>query len=119
MTNDFAVARTASGEGVEIVAVSGEIDISNAGDLKQEIWAALDAGALNVVLDLTEATFLGSTAIGVVIATAKRVRPLGGNIAIVNVAANIGKTFTITGIDEMFAVVPTRDEAIAAVSAPA
>ncbi len=114
---DFAVTRVEQEEDVAVFAVSGELDISNGRDLKAEVWEALDAGALRVVLDLTETTFLDSTAIGVIIAAFKRLRPLGGSLAIVNVTDSIGRTFAITGLDEMLTIVPTRNAAIAAISA--
>lgn len=117
--SDFAVTRIVEPPDVAVFAVTGELDISNGRDLKTQIWSALDAGALRVVLDLTETTFLDSTAIGIIIAATKRLRPLNGSLAIVNVADSIARTFAITGLDEMLIVVPTRDAALAALAAGA
>jgi anti-sigma B factor antagonist len=116
---DFAVTRIVEEPDVAVFAVSGELDISNGRDLKTEIWSVLDAGALRIVLDLTETTFLDSTAIGIIIAANKRLRPIGGSLAIVNVADSIARTFAITGLDEMLLVVPTRNAALAALTASA
>ena len=57
------------------------------------------------------------TALGVLIGAVKRLRSRGGALAIVNTDASIAKTFEITGLDQIFTILPTRDEAIEAVAA--
>ena len=94
--------------------ISGEIDIYTAPALRREIADAIDAGSRRFVLDLTETSFLDSTALGVIIGVSKRVRPLGGDLAIVNVTPSIAKTLEITGLAELFPISETRDEAVAA-----
>ena len=44
----------------------------------------------------------------------KRLRARDGALTIVNVDQNIAKTFEITGLDQIFTIFGTRDEAIAA-----
>ena len=46
------------------------------------------------------------------IGTVKRLRSRDGRLTIVNVDQNIAKTFEITGLDRVFAIYGTRDEAI-------
>jgi anti-sigma B factor antagonist len=47
----------------------------------------------------------------------KRLRSRDGVLTIVNTDANIAKTFEITGLDQIFTIRPTRDEAIRALDA--
>jgi len=51
----------------------------------------------------------------VLIGAVKRLRSRDGALAIVNVDENISKTFEITGLDQIFTIVATREEAIDAV----
>jgi anti-sigma B factor antagonist len=53
----------------------------------------------------------------VLIGAVKRLRARHGALAIVNVDENIAKTFEITGLDQIFTILPTRDDAIEAVGA--
>ena len=76
----------------------------------------IEAGRTRVIVDLTETTFLDSTALGVLIGAVKRLRSRDGALAIVNVDENIAKTFEITGLDQIFTILPTRDEAVEAVA---
>jgi anti-anti-sigma factor len=53
-----------------VVTVSGELDMSLAGMLKQRLSGSLEAD--EVVLDLTRVTFIDSTGIGVIAAAHRR-----------------------------------------------
>lgn len=97
-----------------VVAVRGEIDLFTAPDLKTMLLAAIDGGKSRIVVDLSETTFLDSTALGVLIGAVKRLRARDGMLTLVNTDANIAKTFEITGLDQIFQISATRDEAIAA-----
>jgi anti-sigma B factor antagonist len=102
-----------------VVAVTGEIDLFTAPELKSTLADALEAGHTRIVVDLTQTTFLDSTALGVLIGAVKRLRSQDGVLTIVNVDPNIAKTFEITGLDQIFTIRPTRDEAVDALVAAA
>jgi anti-sigma B factor antagonist len=72
---------------------------------------------VRIIVDLTETTFLDSTALGVLIGAVKRLRSRDGALAIVNVDDNIAKTFEITGLDQIFPISSTREDAIKALDA--
>jgi anti-sigma B factor antagonist len=100
-----------------VVAVTGEIDLFTAPELKAVLSEAVEAGRTRIVVDLTETSFLDSTALGVLIGAVKRLRSRDGVLTIVNTDPNIAKTFEITGLDQIFTIRPTRDEAIRALDA--
>lgn len=112
MTFDFALTEDQPVSGAHVIAVAGEVDIFTAPELKRTIGAAIDAGARDLVVDLTETRFLDSTALGVLIGAIKRLRPLDGRLVIVNVEASTTKTFEITGLDQIFTIVASRDDAL-------
>jgi anti-sigma B factor antagonist len=95
-----------------VIAVAGEIDLFTAPELKSALAAAVEGGRTRIVVDLTETSFLDSTALGVLIGAVKRLRTRDGVLTIVNVDRNIAKTFEITGLDQIFTICPTRGEAI-------
>ena len=49
----------------------------------------------------------------------KRLRPAGGSLALVCSDQNITKIFEITGLDRVFPIHETRDEALSSVAAGA
>lgn len=113
MAVDFAV-HPEHIDGRLVVAVSGEVDLFTAPELKTAITEGIDAGAASVVVDLTRTTFLDSTALGVLIGAVKRLHANGGKLTIVNSDRNIARTFEITGLDQIFKIFETRDEAVSA-----
>jgi anti-sigma B factor antagonist len=100
----------------QVVAVAGEIDLFTAPELKAALGESLEAGRTRIVVDLSETTFLDSTALGVLIGAVKRLRSRDGVLTIVNTDANIAKTFEITGLDQIFTIRGTRDEAVGALA---
>ena len=114
MPPEFALTEEPLDDTRHVVAVRGEIDLFTAPELKTTLLDAIDTGKSRIVVDLTETTFLDSTALGVLIGAIKRLRARDGALTIVNVDTNIAKTFEITGLDQIFVITATRDEAVAA-----
>ena len=69
-------------------------------------------GAKEVVVDLSDTTFIDSTTLGVLVGGVKRLRPNGGQLSLVCSDRNITKIFEITGLDKVFPIYATRDEAV-------
>ncbi len=116
MPPEFAVTEEPIDSERHVVAVRGEIDLFTAPELKQVLAETIEGGRSRIVVDLTDTTFLDSTALGVLIGAVKRLRSRDGALAIVNTDENIAKTFEITGLDQIFTILPTRDEAVEAVA---
>lgn len=115
MSPEFAITEHPIDGERHVLAVRGEIDLFTAPELKQVLAESIEAGRVRIIVDLTDTTFLDSTALGVLIGAVKRLRSRDGGLAIVNVDENISKTFEITGLDQIFTIVPTREEAVDAV----
>lgn len=117
MPPEFSLSQETIDDERHVVAVTGEIDLFTAPELKAALGEAIEAGRRRIVVDLSNTTFLDSTALGVLIGTVKRLRSREGRLTLVNRDSNIAKTFEITGLDQIFTICPTRDEAVAALDA--
>ena len=117
MPPEFSLTTDSIDEHRHVVAVTGEIDLFTAPELKSALSEALESGHTRIVVDLTATTFLDSTALGVLIGAVKRLRSRDGVLTIDNTDPNIAKTFEITGLDQIFTIRPTRDEAVEALDA--
>lgn len=115
MSPEFAITEHPIDGERHVLAVRGEIDLFTAPELKQVLAESIEAGRVRIIVDLTDTTFLDSTALGVLIGAVKRLRSRDGALAIVNIDENISKTFEITGLDQIFTIVTTREEAVDAV----
>jgi anti-sigma B factor antagonist len=95
-----------------VISVAGEVDLYTAPELKRELVSAIDQGARKIVVDLSEATFIDSTTLGVLLSGVKRLRPLDGELAVVCTDRNIRKIFEITLLDRVFSIHEDRAEAL-------
>jgi anti-sigma B factor antagonist len=102
-----------AGDGVAVVALAGEIDLYTCPEFKQELLRVIADGATLVVVDLTKTTFIDSTALGVIIGGVERLKQRDGRLVVVCADPNIVKIFEVTGLNRIFSVYGSRDEALA------
>ena len=115
-----AEAVTASGAGFSVITLRGESDAYVAPRIRSDFASALGAEA-PLVVDLTQATFIDSTIVGILLESLadceKRERPL---LLLLpdDAAPEIHRLFEITGLAALLPVVRSWDEASARVGAP-
>jgi anti-sigma B factor antagonist len=100
-----------------VIELGGEIDLYTAPEFKQRMSEIIEEGKTRIVVDLSQATFIDSTTLGVLVGGVKWLRPEGGSLALVCTDENIVKIFEITGLDRVFPIHESRDEALADVAA--
>ena len=96
-----------------VIALPGEAYLHTAPEFKQQLLDAIGKGARNVVVDLSETSFIDSTTLGVLVGGVKRLRTNEGQLSLVCADRNIVKIFEITGLDRVFTIHDTRDEGVA------
>jgi anti-sigma B factor antagonist len=94
------------------IALAGEVDLYTAPEFKQQLLDVIAKGGKQVIVDFTETTFIDSTTLGVLVGGVKRLRTNDGQLSLVCSDRNITKIFEITGLDRVFTIYPTRDEAL-------
>lgn len=118
----FYITEDALGERVGhedtvVIAVGGEVDYAASPQLRDSISAQIQGGRHHVVLDMSDATFIDSTAIGVLAGAADRLRQSGaGSLSLVCADENnrVLRIFDITGLDSLIACHPSREDALSA-----
>ena len=101
-----------------VISLSGEVDLYTAPEFKQQLLEVIGQGGKEVVVDFTNTTFIDSTTLGVLVGGVKRLRTNDGRLSLVCSDRNITKIFEITGLDKVFEIYGTTDEAIAALGVP-
>jgi anti-sigma B factor antagonist len=91
-----------------VLEVSGELDLAVAPWLSDQVDALFVGGASSVILDLSSATFLDSTALGVLVGVVNRCRDLGGRVHLVVTEPQILRVLTITGLSGAFVIHASR-----------
>jgi anti-sigma B factor antagonist len=104
---NFKLATADLGDGVFSVSVAGEVDLATAPELKEVLGEVVNSGARGVLVDLSNATFIDSTTLGVLMGAVKRLRPARGELVIACHDPNIRKIFEITLLDRVFKIFDT------------
>jgi anti-anti-sigma factor len=105
----------AAGDGDVVVArLGGEVDLSNASEVGDELTAAVPNSALGLVLDLTATEYLDSSGIHLVFELAERLQRRQQQLrVVVPPGAPIRRVLRIVKLDESVPVVATVEEAAA------
>ena len=102
-----------------VIELGGEVDLYTAPEFKERMVELIESGKKQIVVDLSEATFIDSTTLGVLVGGVKRLRTHDGQLSLVCSDRNITKIFEITGLDRVFTIYPTREEAVSKLRASA
>ena len=116
---NFHIQDEAVDDSTHVIELGGEIDLYTAPEFKERMVELIDGGKKHIVVDLSKATFIDSTTLGVLVGGVKRLRPTGGALALVCTDQNITKIFEITGLDRVFPIHGSRDEALSSLRSPA
>jgi anti-anti-sigma factor len=107
---DVEVTLEALPEGTVVARVEGELDLATSPDF-QEAIETTDPGS-RLVVDLTECTFLDSSAVRVLTATARAADAAGGSVLLVASDPGIRRVLQIAAIDTLLPVHETLDSAL-------
>jgi anti-sigma B factor antagonist len=116
ISDNLPVEQTSDGD-LAILAMGGELDYEASPQLRARLVGAIKAGGRRLVLDLSDVTFIDSTAIGVLAGTVARLDEAGGgSLAVVSRHEKVLQIFEITGLDSVISLHSSREEAVSAFS---
>lgn len=82
-----------------LVAVAGEVDVSNASELRDALDACLaEEPARELVADLSGVPYIDSTGIGVLVGVAHRAVEGGGRLVVARPQRNVMRVFGMLGV---------------------
>lgn len=94
-----------------VVEVTGELDVYTAPVLEETLGDLVDAGSVDIVVDLRGVTFMDSTGLGLLIKALKWTREHDGSLHIVANTEKVLKVFRVTGLDSVLSLHSSVDEA--------
>jgi anti-anti-sigma factor len=103
----------ASPEQTTVVPVQGEVTFSNVAGFGRRLENAL-AAARNVVVDLSEVTFIDSSGLSALLTASATARRRGGAVALVLGGGEPPSIFRFRGVDRLLALYPDQATALAA-----
>ena len=106
--------RSVGGNTTEVQALDleGEVDVYTAPVLRQAILDQVEGGVKHLLINLTRVEYLDSTGLGILIGGVKRLKEQGGSLRLVGPSARIQRIFEITGLNKIFDVYASEQEAL-------
>lgn len=99
--------------GVTVVAPTVKrLDASVAPAFKQAVVALVEGGDTRLVLDLAGVDFLDSSGLGAIVSILKALGQRG-SLVVCNARGGVLALFQLTRMDKVFALLPSRAEAVA------
>ena len=80
------------------VLVEGEVDVSNADELRNAVDAALALDAPEVTVDLSQVPYIDSTGIGVLVGAAHRAADAGKKLVVASPQKNVARVLGLLGV---------------------
>ena len=112
MAIEFGIEDRRVSASTHVVAVTGEIDLFTAPEFKARMGRPIEDGIDRLIVDLSATTFIDSSSLGVLIGAHRRLKQRNGSLVVVCDNDTIVKTFKITGLDGVFTLVRSLDDAL-------
>lgn len=108
----FDAASESLDRGIHVVSVRGEVDLATGPEFERALGAVPEDGVESVIVDLSDCSFMDSTGLHLLTRTQRRFDSAGGRVAVVSANRSVLRLFGITGLDEVFAIYPSRAAAL-------
>jgi anti-sigma B factor antagonist len=94
-----------------VVAIAGEITFSNVNGLGRELAGVLQAGARNLVIDLSDVAFIDSSGLSALLTASTQARERGGAVALVH-GPQPPSIFRFRGVERLLSLHESREAAL-------
>jgi anti-sigma B factor antagonist len=98
---------------VAVMPLPGEVDISNADQIRRDVIAAVAQDASLVIADMSTTRFCDSAGVTALIRAVRMANEGGAGLRIAASAPSVTRVLAITGVDQLIGIYPTVADAMA------
>ena len=111
----FEIGSQTGPNGVCVVKVVGEVDMSHEAEVREELRRAAESDSRGIVVDLTECEFIDSSGVRALLLSRELQETDGGSegVAVAASSEQILRILSVMGIDKVIPVRPSVEEAVA------
>lgn len=110
----LSVTANILGDNRVVITATGELDVSSSTILKSELSDHIAQGRTNVIIDMSNVTFVDSSGLSVLVTGLKRTVESGGSLRLVITADSVLRIFQITALDQAFDIFADLEAALKA-----
>lgn len=105
------ISRRNNGD-IQILSVSGEVDLYNVSELKRALFELTEGNFTNVVVDMKNVNYMDSSGIGALVAGQKKMKAHQGSFALMNINDDILNILKLATLDKFFKIYMNENEII-------
>ena len=113
MTNELEVSKIEDRGGTVLLRIRGRLDVKTSPVLLQRV-AEIQSNGQNLVLNLSEISFMGSSGIGALLVLVEQFQEQGGSVRFVSLSPAVDSVVKLLNLDRFFMIDATEDDALAA-----
>jgi anti-sigma B factor antagonist len=98
-----------------VIALTGELDVATVEGFTAAVQRAVSDGVSAVVADLTRLTFVDSSGLAAMLGALRSLGQAGSRLVLACANPTVLRVFEITGTEQTFEILPTREQALARV----
>lgn len=101
-------------EDVTAIAIKGRVDSTNAEEVKERLVEMIRSGSSRLAIDLKDVIYISSAGFRTLLITGRAVEQASGRLVLCGIAGQVKKLFDAAAFSEIFTILPSLDEAVAA-----
>jgi anti-anti-sigma factor len=113
--DSLSIAESRTGD-ICVLSVTGRIDSSNAAAFMSRLGGLISSGVKTVLIDLASVVYLTSAAFRALLVANRDIGAKNGRLALCGVVGQVRELFEIGGLLDVFAIYPSREEALTKLS---
>ena len=94
------------------ITLAGRLDASNAQTVKESLEQLIDGGIIYLVVDLEQVPFIDSAGLAALVSALKATHRVEGNVLLSGVQPQARTVFSLTMLDQVFAIHPDVEAAL-------
>jgi anti-anti-sigma factor len=94
-----------------VLYLMGYIDTYNSNNFQKRVGKAIEAGFTRIIFHCAELNYVSSTGIGSFTAFLKQVKPLGGDLVLLEVQPKVYEVFQLLGFSQFFNIMDRLEDA--------
>jgi anti-anti-sigma factor len=116
MNNDLVISEVESGGRAAVLRLKGRLDVRTSPLLLQRS-AEIQANGQNLILNLSEVSFIGSSGIGALLVLVEQFQEQAGVVRLVSPSPAVEAVIKLLNLDRFLAVDPSEEKALAEIGA--
>lgn len=98
-----------------VVSVTGRMDAVTASQFDKRLETLMEEGAARIIVNFRDLEYISSAGLQTILATAKRLENINGEILLANLSDAVKEVFEISGFDTIFRIFDTEGAALASI----